>query len=163
MSLLGAITLPSDVTLGPTQSVAFPVTLVTGAPVGGVTVNLSSSDTSKVTISPASVFIAQGAITPGTQPQVTGVSFGSAVITASASGFTGDSKTVQVSAGLSFANPNLALAKGATQNLTLVLSAPAPAAGVTITLPAYSHESAPLSEEVRGSLAEDLQLSDGPG
>jgi PKD domain len=132
VGLLGAITLPSGITVGPNQSAPFPVSLVTGAPLGGVTVNLSSSDPSKVTVSPASVFIPQGATTPATQPQVTGVSFGSAVISASASGFTGDSKTVQVNAGLGFASSTLTLAKGATQNLTLNLSAPAPASGLTV-------------------------------
>ena len=126
VSLLGKITLPTNVTVAPNQSVAFPVTLVTAAPVGGVTITLLSSDTSRLTISPSSVFIAQGATAPATQPQVTGVAFGSASIIASAPGFTGDTESVSISATLSFSPNTLTIGTGATQNLTLNLSAPAP-------------------------------------
>src|SRR5262249_27361305 len=55
----GTIVLPSNVTVGPNQSVPFPVSLVTPAPVGGVTISLTSSDLSKATITPPSVIILQ--------------------------------------------------------------------------------------------------------
>src|SRR5437660_3726729 len=55
----GAIGLPANVTLGPGQSQAFAVVLPAAAP-STVIVNLVSSDTTKVTIAPASVTIAAG-------------------------------------------------------------------------------------------------------
>jgi hypothetical protein len=129
---LGAIKLQSNITVGPNQSVPFPVTLVSGAPVGGVTITLSSSDPSIASI-PSSVFIPQGQTAPSSQPQVTGLKFGSVTITASAPGFDGDSQTVQVTATLSFSPKTLTVGAGGTGTLTLNLSAPAPA-GLTIAL-----------------------------
>ena len=134
--MLGQIQIPANLTVGPTLSVPFPVTLVTPAPVGGVTISLSSNDTSRVTISPASVFIAQGATAPAIQPQVTGVAFGSATIMASAPGFTGDSEVVQVGASLSFSPQSLTIGTSDTKNLTLTLSAPAPGGGIFISVTA---------------------------
>ena len=131
---LGAITLPIGITVGPNRSVPFPVSLVTGAPLGGVTISLISSDTSKVTISPATVVIPQFATTPATQPQVTGVALGTATISASAPGFIGDSQPVQVAAVLSFSPETLTIATGATQNLNLTLSGVAPSGGLTISV-----------------------------
>src|ERR1019366_6260843 len=72
----GAIGLPANVSVGPTLSVPFPVTLGTPAPTGGVTVTLASADTSKLTISPLTVNIAAGDTVPAIQPTVTGVNYG---------------------------------------------------------------------------------------
>lgn len=134
VSMLGAITLLSNVTVGPGQSIPFPVSLVTGAPQGGATITLTSSDPAKVTISPSTVTVAQGASTPAVQPMVTGGNLGSADITASAPGFYGDTKTVQVAATLAFQQPTLTIGVNGTQNLTLNLSGPAPAAGLTVNI-----------------------------
>ncbi len=131
---LGAITLPPGIVIGANQPTTFPVSLVTPAPVGGVTITLTSSDPSLVTISPGSVFIPFRATTPATQPQVTGVGFGAASITASAPGFTGDTQQVQITGSIFFQSSNLIVTGGTTQNLSLVLSSPAPAGGVTINL-----------------------------
>src|SRR5690242_6769950 len=76
------IILPSNVTVGLGRSVAFPVTLPSPAPANGATVTLSSSDVSKLTVSPGTVSIAAGQITPSTQPQVIGMSLGAASVTA---------------------------------------------------------------------------------
>jgi trimeric autotransporter adhesin len=130
---LGQIILPANITVGPGQSVPFPISLATPAPVGGATITLTSSDPGKVTI-PATVFIPELATTPAVQPQVTGVSLGSATITASSPGFDGDSQTVLVAAALSFNPTSLTLGTGATQNLTLNLSSSAPAGGIVINL-----------------------------
>ena len=134
VAMLGAITLLPNVTVGPGQSVPFPVSLVTGAPVGGATIDLVSSDTSRVTISPASVTIAQGQTTPAQQPTVTGVNIGSADISASAPGFFGDKKTVQVAANITFLQQTLTVGVNGTQELTLNFSGQAPAGGLTINL-----------------------------
>ena len=130
---LGQITLASNVTVGPGQTLPFAVSLVSAAPTGGVTINLVSSDTSKLTVSP-SVFIAAGATTPDTPAQITGVNFGSASISASASGFASDTKTVQTAANLSFTPTSLTVGVGGPQNVTLNLSGPAPAGGLSVNL-----------------------------
>jgi hypothetical protein len=87
------IILPANVTLAPGDTVNFPVSLAAPAPANGVFISLTSSDTSKVTISPSAFFISQG-LTMSVTPKVTGVNFGSATITASASG--GGSASQQV-------------------------------------------------------------------
>ena len=134
VTLLGQISLPSNVTVGPNQSVQFPVSLSAPAPAGGVTIALVSSDTSKLTVSTATVSIPQGATVPAAQPSVTGVNFGSATVTASAQGFTGDSKLIQIGASLSFAPQTMTISNGEIRNITLNLSAPAPAFGYTISV-----------------------------
>ena len=130
----GIIGLPSGVALAPGQSAPFPVTLPVAAPAGGVTVTLVSGDTSKVTISPSSVFIGVGLTQPSVQPQVTGVNFGTASISASAPGYTTGTQPVNVTATISFSPATLSIVAPASQNLTLNLSAPAPAGGLTFTL-----------------------------
>ena len=134
VTVVGTIGLASNVTVGPTQSATFTVTLGTAAPAGGVTVTLTSSDTSKVTIAPGTLLIAAGQTTPATQPQVTGVNYGTANISAAATGYTTASQPVTVAATASFSPNTLSINGTATQNLTLTLSAPAPAGGVTINL-----------------------------
>ncbi len=130
----GQVTLPALVALGTGQSQAYNVGLATGAPVNGVTITLQSSDPTNVTFNPNTVFIAQGATAPTTAPQVTGVNFTSATITASAPGFTSGTGTVTVSDTLSFAQNSTIILTGAQQNLTLNLSSPAPAGGLSINL-----------------------------
>ncbi|MBS1855790.1 MAG: hypothetical protein JST11_10520, partial [Acidobacteria bacterium] len=134
VAMLGAINLPSNFSVAPGQTLPFPVTLATGAPVGGVVITLSSSNPSKATISPSTVTISQGQIAPAQQPSITGVNLGSADIGASAPGFFGDSKTVQVTATLAFQPQTLTVGIHATQNLTLNLSGTTPAAGLTVNL-----------------------------
>ena len=129
-----AILLPANVTIAPAQSTTFAVTLPSAA-TQQVTVNLASGDTSKITISPASVTIAAGQTQPATQPTITGVNFGSAAITASATGFNTGSQLVNVGATLSFTPAAPSVTGTATQNVTLTLSAAAPAP-VTVNLAA---------------------------
>jgi hypothetical protein len=95
-SSAGPIGLPSGVTVGIGGSAPFPISLPVPAPAGGVTVSLVSSDTSKVTVSPATVPIVAGQTTPASQPVVTGVAVGSASISASAPGYLSASQPVIV-------------------------------------------------------------------
>lgn len=131
-SVLGSISLPANVKIAPNQSVAFPVTLSTPAPAGGVTVSLTSSGSS-VSVTP-SVFVPGGAVMPASQPQVTGVSFGNANITATAPGYTSAVQNVVVGSGLTFAPSSLNISGATTNNLQLTLSNPAPAGGLTVNL-----------------------------
>jgi hypothetical protein len=130
----GAIMLPAGVTVGPNQSQPFPVTLTVPSPAGGIIVNLVSSDPAKAIISPASVTIPGGSITPPAQPIVTGVNFGSATMGASALGLASASQLVQVGAALSFSPASLAIGAPGTQNFSLNLSSTAPASGLTVSL-----------------------------
>ena len=119
--------------MAPGQTQGFPVTLATPAPVGGSTVNLTSSNTAVVTV-PASVFIAAGAITPASNPVATAVAFGTATITGTASGYAPGvgSVTVAISGTLT-PNPR-SVAAGGTSPVTLTLSEVAPAGGLTVNL-----------------------------
>ena len=130
---LGGVFLPSGLAVAPGQSAALSVTLTTPAPVDGVTVTLASSDTGILGVTP-SVFIAPGATTPSTAAQVTGVAYGSVTVTASAGGYTGDSQTVKVSATLSFSTQVVSVGAAGDQSINVLLSAPAPAGGLPITL-----------------------------
>jgi hypothetical protein len=97
----------ADIDLGPALTVApggaaaLPVFFVRAAPPGGVTVTLTSSDTSKVAISPDSVYIPAGLTAPISFPRVIGVGFGRATVSAMAFGLIGSSQSVQVSGTLS--------------------------------------------------------------
>ena len=128
---VGVISLPANVKVAPGQPAPFPVTLSIAAPAGGVTVSLSSNDPS-VTVTPT-VFVAAGATAPVTQPQIVGVAFGTATISASAPNYTPAAQAVQVGATLSFTPPTLMIAVG-PGNLQLNLSSGAPAAGLTVNL-----------------------------
>jgi hypothetical protein len=128
-----AIVLPAGISVGTNQSVSFPVSLTTPAPAGGVTVMLTSGNPSRVAVTP-SVFIAGGATMPAAQPQVTGVNFGAANITASAPGYTSATRAVQVRGTLAFSPPSLTISGTGTSNLLLTLSSPAPASGLTVSL-----------------------------
>ncbi len=132
----GSIGLPSGTALSVGQTGAFPVTLSMPAPAGNVTVTLTSSDTSKVTISPATVTVLAGQTQPAAQPQVTGVSVGSATITSAAPGYTGASQTVQVNApgALSLAPATLSVSIGSSQNLTVTLPTAAGTGGLSVSL-----------------------------
>ena len=130
----------SNVTVGPGLCAPFPVTLATPAGAGGVFGTLTSSDPSKVVLPPANGASTTFFIQPGatastrTAPYVCGVNFGSATITATASGLQSASQTVQVSATLSFSAASVTMTTTRQARLTLNLSAPAPVGGVTVNL-----------------------------
>ncbi len=135
VNVTGALGVPANTSVRLGQSAALVVTLPAPAPAGGVTVKLASSDSTKVTVTPASVLIPQGATTAATPPQVTGAGIGSATITASATGYTSGTGAVTVTAPtLAFTNSPLSIVIGMTGNLTLSLSGvPAPG-GLTVSL-----------------------------
>jgi hypothetical protein len=122
--VLGTITVQQGVTTGPGQSTAIAVSLGS-ATSNDITITLTSSDTTKVTVSP-SVLIKAGTTTPVTPAQVTGVNFGTATITATATGFVTGSASVTVSSTLSFTQQTLTVSSGTTGNLTLNLTGNAP-------------------------------------
>ncbi|AKJ04649.1 Fibronectin type III domain protein [Archangium gephyra] len=127
------LTIPGGVVVAPSQTLAFPVSLSTPAPAGGVTVQLTSAVPGVVQVTP-SVFIPEGATTPSVQPTVTGVTLGTAGITAIAPGYAPDTRTVDVRLSMGFSPSSLSVLVDNTGSLVLSLSAPAPAGGVTVDL-----------------------------
>ena len=114
------------------QSTSLALSLGVAAPSGGLTVSFASSNPSVATVTP-SVFIPAGFQIPVENPQITGVSFGSTTVTASAPGFASDIRNISVSLTASF--PSTASIPLTTPTpVTLTLSAPAPAGGLTFTL-----------------------------
>ena len=131
--ILGNVSIPATTSVTAGQSVALNVQLSSPAPADGATVQLQSSNTAVATV-PASVTILPGATTPAVAPQLTGVGLGSTTITVSSGGYNGGTGTVNVTATLSFTPQTLSLAPSASQNVTVNLSGPAPAAGLTVNL-----------------------------
>ena len=132
----GSVTLSGPATVGLSQAANLTVALSSPAPSGGVTVNLTSSDNTKVGVSPSSVTVPTGATTPSVTPQVVGVNVGSATITASASGYSSSAPLlVNVNATVTWLTQNVTIVGiGKQALLTLRLSATAPAAGLTVNL-----------------------------
>jgi len=118
--------------VAPGQTSQLALSLGVIAPPGGVTVTLTSSNTAAATITP-SVFIPAGFKLGSQNPQITGVAMGTTTITASAPGYSPDIRTVNVSLSASFpASTTIPLT--AANPVTLTISAPAPAGGLTFTL-----------------------------
>jgi thiamine biosynthesis lipoprotein ApbE len=125
-------TIPSMV---PGQSVSIPISLTEPAPEGGTTILLESSDESVATVD-ASVTILQGALTPSSNPQVSGQQPGTAVISARSVGFAPDSRTATVSQLQLSLSPGgtIQVFEGRERIITIVLSGPAPPGGLLVTL-----------------------------
>jgi hypothetical protein len=128
------ISLVSGLSVAPGNTVSLPVSLSRPAPLGGVTVALSSNDPAKATVSPSSVFIPGGLQIPAANPQITGVNFGVARISASAPGYASATVDVNVTLTLSFSPATRTIPLGTSSDLALLLSGPAPAGGLTINL-----------------------------
>jgi hypothetical protein len=133
------IYIPTTQTVAPGQTLTYPVSLSKPAPAGGITVRLESSDPGVASVSPTNVTIPAGATTPATQPQVTGVSFGTVGVTATdVTGpeplYAGDTRPVVVGLSLNFSAPGVTVPQDNTRTMDLSLSAPAPAGGVTVNL-----------------------------
>jgi hypothetical protein len=144
--LLGGIAVSTGVTVPPGQSTVLGVQLSTPAPVGGVTVTLTSSNTNQLTVSP-SVFIAQGSTSPATPAQVSGIAIGLPTVTASAGGYTGDTETVKVLATLTLSPSTLAVSPSGTQTLNINLSSAAPG-GLPVTLTSSNPAAATVPQNV---------------
>jgi trimeric autotransporter adhesin len=134
----GAIILPTGLALTPAESTPFSIRLTTPAPSEGVVVSLTSSDSSRASISPSSVSVPYGSTAPLSQPQITGWTYGVVTIGATAPGYSAASQTVQIkavqsTASLAFPSASTAISSGLSY-LQLTLSGPAPAAGLTVAL-----------------------------
>ena len=137
-SLVSLGTIPP---VAPGQTVSLALSLATAAPAGGVTIYFTSSNTSVATITP-SVFVPAGQRTAATNPQIVGLVIGTTVINATAEGYAPDTRNVDVTVVAGFNPGNVALDLATSNNITLTISAPAIAGGLTFTLssdtPAYA-------------------------
>jgi len=129
---LGVISLWANTEVNLSASARVPVSVASPAPAPGLTIYLTSSDPSKVTVTP-SVFIPTGRTSPNVQPLVTALNLGTVSITASALGYTPATQSVYVEATLAFAGCCVAI-YGLSGNAVLTLSSPAPQGGLTIQL-----------------------------
>ena len=135
------IILPGPFTLQPGQVADFPFSLTAPAGPGGAFIVLSTSDPTKVALTPTGgnsiiVFVPEGSTMPDRRPpSVYGINFGSATITATGDGSQSFSQVIQVTATLSFSQASFTISPNGRDNrITLNMSAPAPAGGVTINL-----------------------------
>lgn len=109
------------------------ITLSAEAPVGGVTITVTSDNTSKLTVAaPGTVFIAGGE-TQGTI-QIHGEEAGTATLTATAPGYDNGQLTVSVSLRLISLPLTLNVPYGATTSLPIQLAEPAPQGGVVVSV-----------------------------
>lgn len=123
----------NSISLG--QSTTVTVGIPTAAPIGGVTVNLSSSS-SNATLTSTAVTIPQGVTSATTT--LTGANLGSAVISGNATGYTAPATfTVQVGASVNWTSPSvtiLGVGKQGTLTLALSVAVPPTSSAVTINL-----------------------------
>ncbi len=120
------IGLPANVNVPLGEAITFPVTLGTSAPAGGVFVTLSSSDSVRIAVSPAQVFIAQGAYTPAVQPTLSAFNTGTVTIGASAPGYISATQHVNATATVTFSPLTITTTSGAVERVLLSLSSAAP-------------------------------------
>lgn len=125
------------------------VTLPAPAPAGGTIVTLGSLAPGVATITPGSVTIPAGQVTSTVgQITISGISNGSATLTADAVGCPQATVTVTVTDQFISLGLNVATIPGQTTGLPLSLSIPAPAGGVTINLTTAD----PMIATVQGSV-----------
>jgi hypothetical protein len=130
----GSLTVQPGVTVGPGQTAPIAISVSPTAAVQDVTVTLTSSDPTKLTVTPT-IVIPAGSTTPTTPAQVTGVNFGQATVTATATGYVGGNATVTVASNLSFTPQTVTVGAPSTTPLTLTFApGTAPAGGITVTL-----------------------------
>ena len=132
VSLRGmTLSAPSSL-VGVGRSLTGTITLAQPAPSGGLAVNLVSGSPSFVTVSPASVTIAQGSTTGSFT--INGVAAGSSTITATATGASNATLTITATTSslISMGNPPV-VAPGQTSGVAVSLGIDAPAGGVTIS------------------------------
>ena len=131
------IILPSGLTVAPSDTVPFPITLARPA-ASAVLMSLTSSDPSKATISTSSVIINAGQTQPSRQPNITGVADGTTTITAQAAGLATASTQVNVGVSVVLTPAHLSIS-GTTGDGNLVLSFSGPT-GSDTTFTLKSHD-----------------------
>lgn len=127
------VLLPEGIKIGVGQTLPFSVSISEMA-AENVTVTLSGFDPAILTVVPAQIVIPAGATQPAVLPQLTGVGFGVTTITGDAPGHVSDSEAVATTLTPTFSPSTISVVETNTRDVTLNLSAPAPAAGLTVNL-----------------------------
>lgn len=120
--------------LSPTISRSLAISLSELAPAGGVSVSLESLDIGIATVSPSTVTIAEGQITPSQNAQVTGVGLGETRLRATATGFAPDERQIEVALAANFAVASLDVPELQSRTIVLEIDAPAPTGGIVFDL-----------------------------
>ena len=115
------------------QTAVLSVNLPAPAP-APVNVVLISTDPSKLTVSPQTVFIPAGFQAPTTLPQLTGLGLGTVAVIASAPGYTVASQPIKVTIGASFDPIAVTMTGPSIAAVKLNLASPAPAGGLFVNL-----------------------------
>jgi len=119
--------------IAPEESADLPVSITKPAPGGGLTITLESLDPT-IAVTDPTVFIPEGMYIPTSNPQITGVAFGTTQIKATALAFGPDMREVTVALQVTLSPAELDLPELWTLHITAKLSAPAPSGGVTLEL-----------------------------
>ena len=121
---------PASATIPRGAKAALTITLDRPALAGGALVTLSSSDAATVSV-PATVTVPAGSRTVGVD--ATGVAPGGPVDISASFGAATRMASITVTPALASLTPTLAVRIGNTDNLIVILDAPAPAGGLTLT------------------------------
>jgi hypothetical protein len=137
--------------INPGDQVILPLSLSGPAPPDGVSIALTSSNKSVVSVTPET-FISAG-ILKTNRVRVTGVGNGSAIVTATALGYSPACLTIQVGSGtpgtMNFSPSSTTITVPGTQNLMLLLSQPAPTGDLTVNLSSNNTAVATLPASVK--------------
>ncbi len=98
MSLLNANSFSNTIAVAESQAATFQVRLSNPAPVGGLSFDLTSGNTSLVTLAPTRVTFSAGSISANETVAITGVARGSTTLTASSSGLSNSVLTISTTA-----------------------------------------------------------------
>ncbi|MDH7602331.1 MAG: hypothetical protein QHI38_09305, partial [Armatimonadota bacterium] len=152
---------PSYLPIAAGRSSTLQLMIPNEAPVGGLVVSISSSNTSIVAV-PETVTIPEGQ--KSVQVPVSGVVAGQAIVTAVLEGFASAQATVNVlpTFNISFLPGSLQMPPGVTKTTDVVISTAAPAGGLTITLSNPAPDKVSLPETVfipEGSYAVTIQVT----
>ncbi|MEW5744165.1 MAG: PKD domain-containing protein, partial [Nitrospirota bacterium] len=126
-----------NVEIGPGAAGSVPVTLSQAAPPGGLVVTLTSSNPSILSFASPTVTIPAGALVASPNPVVNaGTTLGTVALTASGPGYVTGAGTGKVSLTATLTPATLNLVTGRSELMTVSISQPALAGGVTINLAA---------------------------
>lgn len=131
------ISVPLTLNLPYTRTASLPINLPAPAPVGGLTIDVTSGDPSVVTVLTPTVFIPQGGVSGNAQLE--GLVLGQATVTATGPNLATGTSSVTVTAALDLLESNVAMNAGfSTVSLTTRLLSggvvfPAPTGGIPIT------------------------------
>ena len=119
--------------IAPEESADLPVSITKPAPPGGVTIFLESLEPT-IAVTEPTVFVPEGLYVPTSNPEITGVAFGTTQIKATALAYGPDVRDVTVALLVTLTPAELDLPELWTLEVAAQLSAPAPSGGVTVEL-----------------------------